>query len=280
MFERTSSRMVLLAAALLAARPALAQQIASTPARAGTAGAPQRTLRAAAANEIRVDGRLDEAAWATAAAAGDFVQQSPNDGSAATERTEARVLFDGENLYVGMRMHDAHPDSIMAQLTRRDQESESDGARVFIDSYNDKRTAFVFGLNPKGVKDDFLRYNDGEGVDSDWDAVWDGAAHVDSAGWTAEFRIPLSQLRFNAASVNAGGRWGLNFRRYLARRGEVDFWAPISPNSNAFVSLFGELDGLAGLRQLAPSLAGRRVGVVISGGNVDLDRYAALLAWS
>ncbi|HSU13980.1 DUF5916 domain-containing protein [Longimicrobium sp.] len=253
MFDRTSSRMALLAAALLAARPALAQQVAATsgqpPARGATAGSPQRTLRAAAATEIHMDGKLDEAAWATAAPAGDFVQQSPSDGSPATLRTEARVLFDGENLYVGMRMHDPHPDSIMAQLTRRDQGSESDGARVFIDSYNDKRTAFVFGLNPKGVKEDFLRYNDGEGIDSDWDAVWDGAAHVDSAGWTAEFRIPLSQLRFNAAAVNAGGRWGLNFRRYLPRRGEVDFWSPIAANSNAFVSLFGELDGLQGLRQ-------------------------------
>ncbi|HEX6749155.1 MAG TPA: DUF5916 domain-containing protein [Longimicrobium sp.] len=256
MFERTLPRLGLLAvAALLAARPAAAQitSAASTdsqPARAaGSAGNPQRSLRAAAAIQIHVDGKLDEEAWATATAAGDFIQQGPNEGQPATQRTEARILFDGEAVYVGMRMHDTHPDSIMAQLTRRDQGSESDGARVFIDSYNDKRTAFVFGLNPRGVKDDFLRYNDGEGVDFDWDAVWDGAAHVDSAGWTAEFRIPLSQLRFNAATVNAGGRWGLNFRRYLARHGEVDFWAPIPPNSNAFVSLFGELEGLQGMRQ-------------------------------
>jgi hypothetical protein len=148
-----------------------------------------------------------------------------------------------------MRMFDPHPDSILAQLTRRDQGSTSDGARVFIDSYNDKRTAFVFGLNPRGVKDDFLRYDDGGGVDYGWDAVWEGQAHVDSLGWTAEFRIPLSQLRFNAATVNGGGRWGVNFRRYIARRGETAFWAPISANGNAFVSLFGELEGLTGLRQ-------------------------------
>ncbi|MBV9109803.1 MAG: carbohydrate binding family 9 domain-containing protein, partial [Gemmatimonadetes bacterium] len=253
MYDRISPRMVLLAAALLAARPAAAQELASSgaqqPAARTAAGSPQRVLRAAAATQIHVDGKLDEPAWANATPATDFVQQSPNDGRPATERTEARVLFDGEAIYVGMRMYDPHPDSILAQLTRRDQGSESDGARVFIDSYNDKRTAFVFGLNPRGVKDDFLRYNDGEGIDSDWDAVWDGAAHVDSLGWTAEFRIPLSQIRFNAAQVNAGGNWGLNFRRYLSRRGEVDFWAPISANSNAFVSLFGELQGLHGLRQ-------------------------------
>jgi hypothetical protein len=122
-----------------------------------------------------VDGKLDEAAWAQAVPATDFVQQRPNVGAAATERTEARVLFDAEAVYVAMRMYDAHPDSILAQLTRRDQGSTSDGARVFIDSYNDKRTAFVFGLNPKGVKDDFLRFDDGGGVDSGWDAVWEGS---------------------------------------------------------------------------------------------------------
>ena len=253
MMNRPFDRMALAALALLAAAPAAAQQSVrpASPAAAAvtSSGSPSRLLRAASAAGVKVDGRLDEAAWATAAPATEFVQQQPNDGSPATERTEARVLFDGEAIYVGMRMYDSHPDSILAQLTRRDQGSTSDGARVFIDSYNDKRTAFVFGLNPKGVKDDFLRFDDGSGSDSGWDAVWEGEARVDSLGWTAEFRIPLSQLRFNAASVNSGGRWGVNFRRYIARRGESSFWAPISANANAFVSLFGELEGLRGLKQ-------------------------------
>ncbi|HYH83066.1 MAG TPA: DUF5916 domain-containing protein, partial [Longimicrobium sp.] len=249
--------MAVMAAALLAGRPAAAQALSAESAsarassaqpRGATPGAPARTLQAAPATAIRVDGRLDEAAWATAPAAGEFVQQQPDEGKPGTERTEARVLIDGEAIYVAMRMYDPHPDSILGQLTRRDQGSTSDGARVFIDSYNDKRTAFVFGLNPKGVKDDFLRFNDAEGIDYGWDAVWDGAARVDSAGWTAEFRIPLSQLRFSAASVT-GGRFGVNFRRYIARRGETSFWAPIPATSNAFVSLFGELEGLRGIRQ-------------------------------
>src|SRR5699024_9547159 len=114
-------RLALTAAALLAAAPAAAQEPAPPPARA--AAAPPRLARAAPAAAIRVDGVLDEAAWAAAAPAGDFVQQSPNDGRPATERTEARVLFDGDAIYVGMRMYDAHPDSILAQLTRRDQAS-------------------------------------------------------------------------------------------------------------------------------------------------------------
>jgi len=251
------------AAALLTIHPAAAQEMAATAvttARAGAtqpraAGAPSRTIRAATATAIHVDGRLDEAAWATAPVANDFTQQGPDEGKPATERTEARVLWDGDAIYVAMRMYDAHPDSILAQLTRRDEGSTSDGARVFIDSYNDKRTAFVFGLNPKGVKDDFLRFNDGDGSDSGWDAVWEGAARVDSAGWTAEFRIPLSQLRFSTASAS-GGRLGINFRRYVARRDERSFWAPIPATSNAFVSLFGELEGMQGIRQ------GRRLEVM------------------
>ena len=247
------------AAALLAAlavHPALAQQtLLAQAARADTsqtrpaAPAAGRVLRAAPAQDVRIDGRLDEAAWASAPAATEFVQQRPSAGAAATERTEARVLFDGEALYVGMRMYDAHPDSILAQLTRRDQGSTSDGARVFIDSYHDRRTAFVFGLNPRGVKDDFLRFDDASGIDYGWDAVWDGAASVDSLGWTAEFRIPLSQIRFDASRVNGGGRWGLNFRREIARKAETVFWSPIPPNSEGFVSLFGELEGLSNLRQ-------------------------------
>ncbi|HET7230682.1 MAG TPA: DUF5916 domain-containing protein [Longimicrobium sp.] len=262
---RFAPRVAVLAVALLAARGATAQELASsaTPARSTAAaqpraaapGSPQRTLRAAAAVSIHVDGKLDEAAWATAPMANEFTQQGPDEGKASTERTEARVLWDGDALYVGMRMYDAHPDSILAQLTRRDEGSTSDGARVFIDSYNDKRTAFVFGINPRGVKDDFLRFDDAAGIDFGWDAVWDGAARVDSAGWTAEFRIPLSQLRFSAASVS-GGRLGVNFRRYIARRGEAAFWAPIPATSNAFVSLFGELEGMQGIRQ------GRRLEVM------------------
>ena len=129
------------------------------------------------------------------------------------------------------------------------------------------RPAFVFGLNPKGVKDDFLRFDDAGGIDNGWDAVWDGAAKVDSLGWTAEFRIPLSQLRFNAATVNAGGRWGVNFRRYIARRGEASFWAPISANGNAFVSLFGELEGLSGLRQALHSGSVTSVALYPPGGS-------------
>ncbi|HEX5725909.1 MAG TPA: DUF5916 domain-containing protein [Longimicrobiaceae bacterium] len=244
-------RCALLLLAALAALPEAARAQGSTAQPAATAAntRPARVVRAARAEGIRIDGRLDEAAWATAEPATDFVQQRPNAGQPASERTEARVLFDADAIYVGMRMYDSHPDSILAQLTRRDMGSTSDGARVFIDSYDDRRTAFVFGLNPKGVKDDFLRYDDGAGIDDGWDAVWDGAARVDSAGWVAEFRIPLSQLRFNAASVNAGGKWGLNFRRHIARRAETVFWADIPPNTSAFVSLFGDLQGLAGIRQ-------------------------------
>ncbi|HEX2190334.1 MAG TPA: DUF5916 domain-containing protein [Longimicrobiaceae bacterium] len=224
---------------------------ASAAAQAAVDAAPAvRTLRAGRAEGMQVDGRLDEPAWSLAGIAGDFVQQRPDPGAPASERTEARVLLDEDALYVGMRMYDSHPDSVRAQLTRRDQpDAASDWARVYVDSYHDRRTAFIFWVNPRGVKVDWLRYNDGGGVDIGWDAVWDAAARVDSLGWTAELRIPLSQLRFSASRTAAGGAWGLNFAREVARRVETSFWAPIPPSSGAFVSLFGELRGLEHVRE-------------------------------
>jgi hypothetical protein len=231
--------------------PALDAQ--QPPAQAGPgASAVRPTLRAGAAAGIRVDGRLDEPAWGTAGVADGFVQQLPSPGAAETERTEARVVYDATAVYVGMRMHDPRPDSISSQLSPRDQPNDaSDWARVYVDSYADRRTAFVFWLNPSGVKVDWMRFDDASGVDLGWNAVWEGSATVDSAGWTAEFRIPLSQLRYSARAAATGGAWGINFSRVIARRNETTFWADIPFNGGAFVSRFGDLTGLAGLRSPA-----------------------------
>jgi len=201
-----------------------------------------RVTRAArAAGPIRVDGRLEETSWRQAAAATSFVQQAPTPGAAASQRTEARVLYTDDALYVGMRLYDSAPDSVAAQLARRDAAGiYSDWAQVIVDSYHDRRTAFRFAVNPAGVLKDVLHFNDGGGEDASWDAVWEGAAHVDSLGWTAEFRIPLSQLRFSPAD----SVWGVQFLRDIARNNERAYWAPIPPTTQRFVSLFGELTGL------------------------------------
>ena len=156
--------------------------------------------------------------------------------------TEVRILYDDAALYVGVRMRDSHPDSIAAQLARRDASGIfSDWVHVIIDSYHDRRTAFRFTVNPKGVKKDVYTSNDGA-EDLNWDAVWDVATTIDSGGWNAEYRIPLSQLRFG--NVSGERIWGFQVQRDIARRQARDTWAPWTRRDAGFVSRFGDLRGL------------------------------------
>jgi hypothetical protein len=193
-----------------------------------------------------LDGRLDDPAWEGAEVARGLIQMSPRPGEPSVQQTEARVVFTNGAIYVGMRMFDTAIDSIAAPLARRDASGVySDWAHVTIDSYHDRRTAFRFAVNPRGVQKDIFHYNDSE-EDLSWDAVWDVATRVDSLGWVAEFRIPLSQLRFDN---QRGGAltWGINFGREIARYDERSYWAPVERNSGRFVSNSGELHGLSGL---------------------------------
>jgi hypothetical protein len=207
------------------------------------------TLQAArAASAVRVDGRLDDAAWAAAETAGGFVQLAPVPGAPASQRTEVRVLYDDVALYVGARMHDDRPDSIAAPLARRDAFTGvySDWFDVLVDSYHDRRTGFRFAVNPRGVRRD-VYHSDDANEDATWDAVWEVATAVDSAGWTAEFRIPLSQLRFPRVDATAERTWGINFSRTVARRGETSHWSQVPPNYTGLVSRAGLLRGLVGI---------------------------------
>lgn len=206
-------------------------------------GRPTLMAQPVQGDQIRIDGRAIEDAWQSAPAASDFVQYEPAEGQSATERTEARVLYGRNALYVAIRAWDKNADEIVGQLTRRDQESYSDQVGVIVDSYFDKRTAFQFAVNPAGVKQDVYRFDD-TGEDSGWDAVWDVATSRDDQGWTAEFRIPYSQLRFRDADVQT---WGINFIRIIARRDETDVWAPTTRQDAAVVSRFGELHGIRGV---------------------------------
>ena len=232
-------------AALEAQRPVDSTVVRRTVQAAGTVG----TARALDAYRLSgaapvIDGWLDEEVWTLATPATDFVQREPNAGQPASQRTEIRIAYDDDAIYVGARMHDTEPARIVGQLARRDEDVHSDWILAGFDSYFDRRTAFVFALNPRGVKRDFMVFNDTESDDS-WDAVWDGSARLDSLGWTAEFRIPFSQLRFAAAEKQV---WGANFARQIARLGEESFWSPSPPEVDRIVSLFGELRELRGLR--------------------------------
>ncbi|MBW3656546.1 MAG: carbohydrate binding family 9 domain-containing protein, partial [Gemmatimonadetes bacterium] len=224
---------------LLLAAPALAAQDPARPA-AASPGPPLALAAQPAGGTLPlIDGRLDEAVWQSASAATGFVQRAPVPGAPAPERTEVRVVYGDDALYVAARMFD-RPDSVAAQLSRRDMGGTySDWLFVLLDSDDDNRSAFAFGVNPRAVQRDFILAEDG-GRDESWDAVWTARTRTDSLGWTAEFRIPLSQLRYTAGAPT----WGVNFRRDVARRAEVSYWAPIPPNSPGFVSRFGDLTGL------------------------------------
>ncbi|MCG6987841.1 MAG: carbohydrate binding family 9 domain-containing protein [Gemmatimonadetes bacterium] len=193
---------------------------------------------------ITIDGKLDEPIWATADSAVGFIQFRPHPDTPGSERSVARVLYDGDAIYVGARMYDDHPDSIVARLMRRDDKGFSDWFAVGLDSYHDHRTSFTFFVNPRGVRYDEIIFDDTQ-EDGNWDAVWEAAARVDSLGWTAEIRIPLSQLRY--ADSDSTSSWGIDFYREIARRGEEELWAPLDPDQAHIVSTYGTLTGLGRL---------------------------------
>jgi len=239
--------------ALAFSAKALPAQRASpdTGAAFGTATTPR--LRATfLAKAPVIDGRLDEAIWQSADSAHGFVQRTPAGGAPASQRTVVRVAYDRDAIYVGVRNLDSAPDSIAQQLGRRDaSDIFSDWFSVGFDSYGDRRTGFVFGVNPRGVLRDTYLSNDDDD-DELWDAVWNVAARTDSAGWTAEFRIPLSQLRYDVrGEAGAARTWRINFSREIARHGEESFWAPTPADAPGIVSRFGELVGLDSLRPAA-----------------------------
>lgn len=199
---------------------------------------------------VRIDAVLDDSAWATAQVATDFRQREPSEGTPATLPTEVRVLWDDEALYVAARMRDPSPDSIIALLARRDEMTPSDEFFIGIDGDRDRRTAYVFSVTPRGTRSDVLIYNDNM-RDRSWDAVWQAATRIDETGWTAEMRIPLTQLR-----VRGDRPWGVNFFRWIARRREDTQWALIPRASPAWVSHYGELRGVT------PASAPRRLEIL------------------
>lgn len=263
-------RALVLAGILLSHRDLGAQGVgpSRSEGRAGDPAVPASANRSIPMHRVTVapviDGRLDDPVWDEAPIVSDFVQRAPLPMQPSTLRTEVRLLSDATALYVAMRMLDSAPDSIIAPLARRDYQGYSDWAEVLIDSYHDRRSAVRFALNPSGVKlDAYLSEDSERSQDLGWDAVWQGAAARDADGWTAEFRIPLSQLRFAPSPDSGRSEWGVEFVRDIARRGERAFWAPVDPAARGFVSLFGTLTGMqvndAGRRaEVIPYLLVRR----------------------
>ena len=195
----------------------------------------------------RIDGRLDDDAWHEAPIARDFVQFRPDPGRPSSERTEVRVVYTDDAVYIGARMFDRDPGGIIRRLARRDEEVTTDAFHVAFDSYFDHRTAFRFSVSVAGVQSDWLLFSD-TAEDPEWDAVWESATRTDESGWTAELRIPLTQLRFARSGADGGAStWGINFWREIARLEESSVWSPLPEDGSRIVSAFGTLRDLEGI---------------------------------
>jgi hypothetical protein len=192
------------------------------------------------ASEPVINGILDEDIWKTGDWVGDFIQNEPYNGKEASQRTEFKILFDDDNLYVAIKAFDTSPDSIVNRLTRRDN-VDGDLAGIIIDSFHDLRTGFLFGVSSSGVKYDHMFTNDGENEDSSWDPNWWVKTSINSEGWVAEMKIPFSQVRFEK---NSGDVWGVEVARIIYRKNETSFWQQIPKDAPGLVHLFGELKGL------------------------------------
>ncbi len=233
-----------LLALLALARPALGQTHRSDsasphpkPAAASgsSPGAAPAAVAVAArlAGSIALDGRLDDAAWQSAPVVSGFTQQQPDEGKPPANRTEVRFLYDDEALYIAARLYDSGP--VTSRLARRDQDANSDLLQIDLDTFHDRLHHVTFTVNPAGVRGDML---DG---DASWDPVWEAAARVDSAGWTIEARIPVSQLHFSRDSLQV---WGLELTRLTERTHEIDLWSFYARNAYGGPAFFGLLRGL------------------------------------
>ncbi|CAH0998748.1 hypothetical protein LEM8419_00096 [Neolewinella maritima] len=191
-----------------------------------------------------IDGSPTEVAWELVEWSGDYIQYSPNPDNPPTQQTFLKILYDDRNLYVAYRCLDSEPAKIEARMGRRDQ-FPGDWVELNIDSYHDKRTAFSFTVSASGVKGDEFISNDGNNWDSSWNPIWETRTQIDSAGWTAELRIPLSQLRFSAGADQV---WGIQSTRTDFRMDERSIWQPRDRNASGWVSRFGELRGLKDLK--------------------------------
>ena len=190
-----------------------------------------------------INGRMDDSVWESVDWEGNFIQREPYDGKAPTQKTSFKILYDDNNIYVGIRAWDNQPDSVVARLSRRD-EIEGDVVAIQLDSYLDHLTAFTFIVSASGVKIDGIFSNDGENEDYNWDPVWYVQTAIDDQGWCAEMQIPFNQLRFGTTKNPI---WGLQLARFLFRKEELSLWQPIPQDASGWVHLFGELHGIKGI---------------------------------
>src|ERR1043166_7946025 len=258
----------MLSVSLLAAVSlAIQAPVRSDPPPPPASAIPRKVSAVRAAQEPVIDGKDDDAVWREARTITQFQEWRPTEGLAPKLPTEAKIAYDAANLYVFVRCFDPHPDSIITLLARRDYFAPSDMVWLLLDSYHDRRNGFEFGVNPSGVKLDAQIFNDGN-EDFAWDAVWDVATRIDSAGWTAEFQIPLTQLPYGRARSHT---FGFTIDRDIYRYAQRVSWPLFRQSQAGFVSQFGEITGLDNLEaprrlEAAPYLVTKNVSQLSASG--------------
>jgi len=253
--------------------------VGGTPQGAASAPQPPPTRQATASRAVHppvLDGRDDDEVWRTAQPITEFVEFDPDEGKPARFRTMAKVAYDEHSFYVFIRAFDPEPQKIQKILARRDVRPPTDQLKIVIDSYHDRRSGYEFAVSPAGVKRDYSISNDGNEDDA-WDGVWDVATVVDSLGWTAEFRIPLSQLRYGNEATHT---FGFGIWRDIERFKERVSWPLYHRNQNGFVSQLGEVVGISGISsprrlEAAPYFVTKNVSVPTAAGFNRDQRFTA-----
>ncbi|MEM6720226.1 MAG: DUF5916 domain-containing protein [Bacteroidota bacterium] len=188
----------------------------------------------------KIDGIIDDASWNSVEWAGDFIENQPDENTPPSQQTKFKIMYDAKFLYVAIRAFDTEPDKIVKRLSRRDG-FDGDWVEINIDSYHDLRSGFSFTVTAAGVKGDEFISNNGNNWDGSWNPIWYTKTSIDSEGWSAEMKIPFSQLRFGKSEEQI---WGLQINRRFFRNEERSTWQRIPLDAPGWVSEFGELHGL------------------------------------
>ena len=191
-----------------------------------------------------IDGALDDSIWASVEWGTNFVEVAPDENSEPPVQTKFKIIYDQKHLYIALKALDPEPETITNRLSRRDG-FVGDRINVLIDSYHDLRTGFLFTVTAAGVRGDEFVTNNGDNIDESWNPIWSTKALIDDEGWSAEMKIPLSQLRF---SSDKNQIWGLNVTRQYFKNNEFSAWNRIPVGAAGWVSEAGELKGLINIK--------------------------------
>jgi Domain of unknown function (DUF5916) len=253
-----SACLVVCCVALAGPTTAIGQSLQISPAPGGAAARPAASATAVA-EAPTIDGEvLADPIWQQATPIAGFKQYQPNEGQPVSERTEVRMIFTRDTLYVGVVCYDSDPAHIIVTDSRRDSSLDNtDSFRMIFDTFRDVQNGFVFGTNPAGVEYDGQVTNEGQGggglagnqqsgsgsgFNLNWDGAWEVRTRTSEIGWMAEFAIPFKTLRYPAAKDQV---WGVNFQRNIRRKNEEAYWAPIPRQFNLYrVSIAGTIAGL------------------------------------